>query len=420
MPGKYKTKDGCTLKIVEKDFVPVLFGSDINTYGMARAFYEAYKVKSIVVGKYPSGPSCNSKIIDYYSDINIGQREVFLKTVDEISKKYPHKKILLIGCGDNYVKLIVQNKSLFDKNVVTPYIDELLLEQLLTKEKFYEMCERYNLDYPKTLIYDQTKGHDLSLPFDFPVIVKPSNSIAYWKNDFPGQKKVYRINNQEDLNTVVNQIYRAGYNDSLIIQEFIPGDDSFLRIMVCYSGKDKKVKLMSLAHVMLEEYTPQGLGSASVLVTDYDWELSDKIKRFLEEIGYVGFATFDIKYDPRDNKYKILELNCRQGRSSSSVTGAGFNLAKYVTEEHIYNKSFDFQIVKNKILWTVIPLPIVFKYVKNKEHLAEIRQLIRDKKVFKPLFLKGDYSIKRLLYLVKSYLGQFIKYKKYYPRDMAH
>ena len=407
------------MKIVEKDFVPVLFGSDVNTYAMARAFYEEYGIKSIVIGKFPSGPSCNSKIIEYYSDLNIGRQEVFLKMVDDICKKYSNKKILLIGCGDNYVELIVRNRSLFAKNVVAPYIDELLLEQLLTKKKFYEMCERYNLDYPKTLIYDKTMGNDLSLPFDFPVIVKPSNSIEYWKNDFPGQKKVYRISNQEDLNDVVNQIYRAGYNDSLVIQEYIPGDDSFLRIMVSYSGKDKKVKLMSLAHVMLEEYTPMGLGSTSVLITDYNQELSDKIKTFLEEIGYTGFSTFDIKYDERDQKYKILEINCRQGRSSSYVTGAGFNLAKYVADEHIYNKSFDFQVVKNRILWIVIPLPIVYKYVKDKAHLAEIRQLIRDKKVFNPLFFKGDYGIKRLFYLCKSYLGQFIKYKKYYPRDFS-
>ncbi|MFA5536925.1 MAG: ATP-grasp domain-containing protein [Bacillota bacterium] len=403
------------MQIEERDFIPIIFGSDINTYGMARAFYEEYQLKSIVIGKFPSGPSCNSKIIDYYSDLNIGNSDVFIQTVKNFSEKYIHKQVLLIGCGDNYVELIVKHRDQFGKNVIAPYLDQELLEKLLTKQKFYEMCEQYQLDYPQTLIYNKAMGDDFVPAFQFPVIVKPSNSINYWLNEFEGQKKVYKITNLNDLQEVIHKIYRAGYADDLIIQEYIPGDDSHLRIMVCYSGRDKKVKLMSLAQVMLEEYTPQGLGSASLLVTDYNEDLSHKIKNFLEEIGYVGFSTFDIKYDDRDGKFKALEINCRQGRSSSSVTGAGSNLAKYVTEEYIYNKEHSFQIVTDKILWTVISRLIAFKYVKDKENLARIKQLISNKKVYNPLFLKGDNKLKRLFFLYKAYLGQFLKYHKYYP-----
>ena len=47
------------------NFQPLLFGGDINVYSVARAFHEAYGVRSIAYGKYPSFPCHGSAIIDY-------------------------------------------------------------------------------------------------------------------------------------------------------------------------------------------------------------------------------------------------------------------------------------------------------------------------------------------------------------------
>ena len=45
------------------DFQPVLLGSDINVYGMARSFHEAYGLTSVAVGKGILGPCTASKIV---------------------------------------------------------------------------------------------------------------------------------------------------------------------------------------------------------------------------------------------------------------------------------------------------------------------------------------------------------------------
>lgn len=401
------------MKIVEKEFVPVFLGNDINTYSMSRAFYEEYGVKSIVIGKYNIGPSGNSRIIDYHPVSELDRQEVFIQTVNNLAAEYSDKKIMLMGCADSYVELIIKNRALLGKNIIAPYVDEELMDSLLTKLKFYQMCDLYGINYPKTFIYDRSMKDDIVLPFGFPVIVKPSNGIEYWEHQFDTQKKVYKIVDAGELKKVIGQIYEAGYDDRLIIQDFIPGDDSQLRVMICYSGRDKKVKLMSLAHVMLEEHTPHGLGNTAVLVNEYNAELSGMLKRFLESIGFTGYSTFDVKYDQRDGQFKILEVNLRQGRSNYYVTGAGNNLAKYIVDDYIYNREQKLEIANTQNLWTVIPLHVAFKYVKGSENLAQMKQLVQAKKVINPLFMKGDNKFRRIMFLYKSHLSHYLKFMKY-------
>ena len=398
---------------MEKEFIPVILGNDINTYSMSRAFYEAYGVKSIVMGKVNSGPSCNSRIIDFRAASALDRQDIFIRTVTELAEKYSEKKIILIGCGDNYVEQIIRNKAVLPANVIAPYVDEEMMDSLLTKIRFYEMCDRYGIVYPGTFIYDRFMGDSFKLPFGFPVIVKPSNGIKYWQHEFPSQKKVYKLKSEEELKAVIKQVYEAGYDDQLIIQDFIPGEDSNLRVMICYSGTDRKVKLMSLAHVVLEEHTPHGLGNTAVLMNEYNPELSEMLRNFLDSIGYTGFSTFDIKYDQRDGKYKILEVNLRQGRSNYYVTAVGNNLARYVVEDHIYNKKLQLEIANARNLWTVIPLGVAFRYTKDGAVASQMRELVNEKRITNPLFMKGDNKVKRVLFLYKLHLSHYLKFRKY-------
>ena len=83
---------------------------------------------------------------------------------------------------------------------------------------------------------------------------------------------------------------------------------------------------------------PHGIGNHAVILTEPCGEIAEKIRAFLEDIGYVGFSNFDIKYDQRDGKYKVFEINCRQGRSNYYVTGAGYNIAKLLVEDRVEGK----------------------------------------------------------------------------------
>lgn len=398
----------------EQAFIPMIFGGDINTYSVARAFYEEYQVKSHVFGKFPTGPSYNSNIIEYHTNIKIEEDEAFMDTVQAFANAHPDKKILTIGCGDSYVALCSNHKDEMPKNVVVPYIDYELMERLQQKELFYTLCRKNNIDFPTTLVFRKGMSLDFDVPFAFPVILKPSCSVTYWEHPFDGQEKVFKIETKEKLQKTIKQIYDAGYPDSVIIQDTIPGNDEYMRVLTCFSGKDSTVRMMCLGHTLLEEHTPLGSGNHAVIITEPQEDLMMKVKKLLEDMHYVGFSNFDIKYDVRDNKYKFFEINTRQGRSNYYVTGSGFNVARYFVEEFINDNPLPFEIAKEEHLWMVVPKGVARKYVKQPENLEKMNRLIREGKVVNPVFMKGDFNLNRWLRMVKQHFSHYKKFKTYY------
>ena len=90
---------------METSFLPLLFGGDINVYSMARAFHEAYGIRSAAYGKFPTGPCYQSDIIDYRPCRDIESDAVFVEKVTAFAREHGDKTVLCIGCGDSYVKL---------------------------------------------------------------------------------------------------------------------------------------------------------------------------------------------------------------------------------------------------------------------------------------------------------------------------
>ena len=400
---------------MDKKFIPVLLGSDINVYGMASSFYKEYGVKSIAIGKGILPPCKNTNIVSVeVVEPNLENDDVFTNTLLKFKESHNDDTLLLVPCGDNYTKMLVRNQNKLKDAYVFNVIDNDLLESLNTKEKFYKLCEKYNMPYPKTAIVTKDNYKSFEVPFEYPIIIKPSNSVMYWNAHFENKKKVFLAENSEEFTKILDAIYHSTYTDHLIIQEFIPGDDSKMRVVNCYSDEHGKVKMASFGKILLEECTPEGIGSYAAIISDYDKEIIDLIVKFLENIGFKGYSNFDIKYDERDGKYKLFEINPRQGRSSYYVTAAGCNLSKYLVNDMIYHKDMELEVCKNKILYSIIPKGVIFKYVSDETLKDEARSLIKTHKIYNSYICDGDNNFMRKIYFRYNQLMYFHKYRKYF------
>ena len=398
-----------------KDLLPVLLGSDANVYGMARSFYMEYGVTSLAIGKGALAATANSKLVKMaVVEPNLEDDAVFVRTLTDFAKAHTGKTLVLVSCGDNYTGLMARARAALEPYYKFACPTPELVAELDTKEFFYKACERHGLAYPRTFGCTSENYKAVELPFPFPCIIKASNSVAYWNCKFPHKKKVFVAYSKEEFDAITAAIYSSSYQDNLVLQEYIPGDDNCMQVLNCYSGLDHKVKLMALGRPLLEEQTPEGIGNYAAIVNVRDDELMEKMKAFLEDVGWEGFSNFDMKYDARDGKYKLFEMNPRQGRSSFFVTASGYNLAKWLVEDVVEHKEQELTIADAHHLWMIAPAGILKKYLKDEALLAEAKELMRQGKVSHQLFCKEDAGLKRRIWYIKNQLNNYRKYKRYF------
>ena len=150
-----------------RDFLPVLLGSDINVYGMARSFHEAYGITSVAVGKGILPACMNSKIVEVKAvEPRLEEDDIFVDTLLKFAKNYPDEKLLLVPCGDNYIKMLVRNQDKLKGTYIFECISEELLMRLSIKESFYEVCTEHGFSFPKTTTCSFENHKNLELPFD--------------------------------------------------------------------------------------------------------------------------------------------------------------------------------------------------------------------------------------------------------------
>lgn len=401
------------------EYVVLIIGSDANAYYMARCYHEAYHKKAYVLAKSMLPYTQYSNILNIFYDDSIWNEEGFLKAIYLFKEKHPNKKILLISSNESYAEFISKNKQkLLKDNFIFNYPDIDIIESLIMKEKFYKTYNNSSINIPTTYYFDCSKEKKFNKKMNYPVILKPSNVIMYNHLSFEGKNKIYKVETKEELDDIIKKIIKSGYTDTLIIQDFIPGDDSYLFDAVAYVGKDKKVKILSLAQIGLQEHSKNMVGNAAVLINGYyqygnPKEIEEQMKSFLEEIGYQGFAEFDLKYDYRDKKFKVLEINARQGRSSYYLTPLGYNLVKVLIDDLIYNKEMKYQFLKDQVLLSFVPRGVIKKYIVNEEYKKAALKLWKSG-VVNPIKYKKDHNLKRYLYLTKKHFRYYKEYKNGY------
>ena len=399
------------------NFTLLIIGADANAYYMARCYHELTNKKSYLIAKNPIWFTDTSNILNISYNDNLREEKELLKVLDNFYLEHKDEKILLVSATENYIELISKNKDKLKDKYYFNYADISIIESLSNKELFYKKYMNNGIiNLPKTIYYNLSKDDKLEIDFPYPVIVKAANVVAYRKLHFEGQNKIYKVKDEHELEKIIHDIKEGGYLDTLIIQEYIPGDDSTLFDSVIYADTKAKVKRITLAQIGLQEHKSDLVGNAAVLINGYnqfdDKNIVERVKKLAETIGITGFAEFDLKYDKRVNDYKLLEINPRQGRSSYYLTSLGCNLVEILKKDLIDKERLDYVYLDKEILLSFVPKKIIEDYVVNEDYKKKALSLYSNH--INPIKYKKDFSFKRNYLLYKKDKRYFKDYREGY------
>lgn len=399
-------------------FLPVILGADTNAYGIAKSIYQYYQEKSICVSTMPLFMTNHSKIIDVRICKELHDEVAMVDELIRLAKETPEMdgKRILFAASDAYAVALINQQEKLKEYYHLPVIPKEQLQQFEEKEAFYQLCEKHGMPYAKTEVITKDNYVNYQSQLMFPVVLKPSNSVSYFDYEFEGKKKAFIIDSLEEVQVTLNRIYEGGYTDPMILQEFIPGDDSCMRVVNAYVDASSHVQAISIGHPILEDVTPELVGNYVAIISEENEPLSELCCQFLESIQFKGIADIDLKYDERDQQYKIFEVNLRLGRSSYYTTMAGSHLIQQIIADLIFDEQPK-EVLKNtkEILWLGVPEKVALEYIEDPHWKAEAKRLIDAKQYGFTLYFDQD-SVLRKRGIKKYYNSYIERYQKWFKR----
>ena len=341
------------------EFVPILLGTGVNAYNIARCLHEEHGIRSLALGRVALRETAGSRIIAVRASREFNEPAAIVRILNGVAAEFPDRKLLLFATIEYYTNVLIDHRDELDPRFIVPLVTRELADRLINKTDFYRTCEELGIPHPRTAVLTPADRGDDSVgqnyPFAYPVILKPSNTDIYPRLSFEGKQKVYLLDDAAAVRETAEKIWAAGYDDDLIVQEYIEGDETVMRVANTYSDRHGRMRFASVGQVVLADHDPSMVGNNNAILSVSDAPLTESLQRLVDAVGYVGTANFDVMFDRRDGVSKVLELNLRQGATSYYARAAGGNIVECFVDDWIREVEPAFTVTTDERLWLNLP-----------------------------------------------------------------
>jgi D-aspartate ligase len=173
------------------------------------------------------------------------------------------------------------------------------------KRNTYRLADELAIPTPRTW-YPQRLEDLNGIDADPPFAIKPGIKEHFF---YATKAKAWRADTRSELAERFERAVAVTGPGEIMVQELIPGGGE-QQFSYCAFFKDG-AGVASMVARRRRQHPPE-FGRASTFVETTDLPLLETLsERFLQAIGYYGLVEIEYKLDPRDGRYKLLDVNAR-------------------------------------------------------------------------------------------------------------
>lgn len=212
------------------------------------------------------------------------------------------RKPILLTLSDWAAIFMEQNAAALKTSFTFSHSAPSIVERLANKWDMFELAHQYDIPTPLTT-YPKTRDELIAFldRVSLPVVMKTADaSLPYipQKGILDTRESALRKWDADAAKGPAN----------LVVQEYVPGDATSVWMCNAYLDRNSDAKCVFTGK-KLRQISDTGV--ATLAVCEQNDAVAEQTARFMKNVGYSGAVGIGWRYDARDGKYKLLDVNAR-------------------------------------------------------------------------------------------------------------
>ena len=244
--------------------------------------------------------------------------EGFVEAVAALAEQVGDDTVPVFPTHDEHLNALARHVEELPDSFRFPFPSWSALEAIQSKRHQLEVAESVGVPTPGTR-HPQSKEAAVAAGAElgYPVLVKPSAPEGFRRRF---GRQAFRCETQEELEAAFDQA--ASFEP--MVQEYIPGGDGELYSLGSYLNREGEP--LGLFSGRKLRQTQSSMGTCRVGEAVWVEEVVDEGLRFLRALGFYGLSQVEFKRDPRDGRYKLMEINPRLWQWHGLAAASGVDL----------------------------------------------------------------------------------------------
>lgn len=306
----------------------VVIGGDYQGLGIVRSLGRQGVPVCVIddelsISRYSRHTTKSVKVAD------LRRERVVVDTLLEIGKRLSLQGWVLYPTREEQVAALSRNRAELSAMFRVPTPEWSSVQWAWDKRNTYRLANELGIPTPVTH-YPQSVDHlsqldNLAPPF----ALKPAIKEHFF---YATKAKAWRANSHAELKTLFQHASQLAGRGEIMVQELIPGGGTQQFSYCAFFRQGQAVGKMVARR---RRQHPLEFGRASTYVETVDVPVLEELsERFLRNIDYYGLVELEYKLDPRDGKYKLLDVNARTWgyHSLGQSSGVDFSYMLYADQ----------------------------------------------------------------------------------------